>query len=111
VTEEHPIYKLVPYRTEDRGNLKMVGMDIPVDFQEIKKLLVVHIRENMNPSDMAVLTGQLRTVFGEETVLFATKEKINFFVAEPMSEEERVELELSLKEKLNTLLEKLKGLT
>jgi len=103
MSEEFPIYKLVPYKVEKRGNLKMIGLEYPVDFKEVGKLLVVHVREEMNAIDMANLTGQLRAVFGEETVLFALKEDVNFFVAEPMTSEEAVVWKQTLKEQLDLL--------
>jgi hypothetical protein len=103
VGEEFPIYKIVPYKCESRGNLKMIGLEYPVDFKEVGKLLVVHIRENMSSVDMAALTGQLRSVFGEETVLFALKEDVNFFVAEPMTDEEALVWKNTLKEELKSL--------
>lgn len=82
------IYKIVPCYSEARGNLRMVGMDYPVEFKEVKNLLVVHVKEDLGSDVMFGISQQLKKVFGDQVVLFAFKNDVSFFVAEPMEAEE-----------------------
>jgi len=81
-------YKIVPCFVEKRGNLRVVGVEEPVEYKVVKDLLIVHVKENMGSQNMDQLNGQLRMIFGEPLLLFAFKNDVSFFVAKPMTEKE-----------------------
>lgn len=86
------LYKVVPYYVEKRGNLKMIGIDSRVEYKNVKESLVIHIKDKpLPPEDMEQVSNQLKTIFGEPIVLFVFEPDIDFFVAEPMSNEETEE--------------------
>jgi len=82
------LYKIVPYYVEKRGNLKMAGIFRPVEYKIVRDILVVHVKEEMHPTDMELLTKDLQNIFGEPLLLFATNKDVSFFIAAPMSEKE-----------------------
>ncbi len=86
--EEKLLYKVVPYYVEKRGNLKMLGINCPVEYKNVKGSLVIHIKDRLTPIDMELVSSQLKVIFGEPLVLFALEEDISFFITEPMSEAE-----------------------
>jgi len=98
------LYKIVPYYEEKRGNLRMVGLEYPVEYKQIDNILLVHVKENLVPEAIALLSFQLKSVFGEGTLLLAFKNDVSFFVAEPMSDEEVKEFREIAKEKAAALV-------
>lgn len=86
--EEPKLYKIVPCKVENRGNLKMIGIDYPIEFQSVKNMLVVHIKEDLSSNVVNSISMQLRSIFGENVVLFALKKDISFFIAKPMTTKE-----------------------
>jgi hypothetical protein len=101
---EPKLYKIVPYYEENRGNLKMIGLEYPVLYKEIGNKLVVHIKEDLSQEAMSVIAFQLKTIFGEGTILFAFKNEVSFFVAEPMSDEEVMAFKDAIKEGATALI-------
>jgi len=87
------LYKIVPYFVEKRGNLKMMGVPEPVEYKVVRDILVVHVKDDMSPDSISQLLQQLQVVFGEPLLLFAVKNDVSFFVAEPMTQKEVREYE------------------
>jgi hypothetical protein len=101
-------YKLVSYNPEDRSNLRMMGLDFPVEIHEIRKFTVVQIKGNsFSQNEMAQATLFLKSVFGEDTLILNYSDDIKFFVAEPMTEDEMVTWSMAKQLVKQELLQKL----
>jgi len=99
--QEEKLYKIIPYYEEKRGNLKMVGLEYPVEYKQIGNILIVHVKEDLAPEAMAVLSLQLKSVFGDGVILFAFKNDVSFFVAEPMTEKEVKEFREAVEKRIS----------
>jgi hypothetical protein len=87
MTEE--FYRIQPIEQEERGNLKMLGLGEAVLLTDINAdVLVVHIRTTLDHSQLDNLNAQLKMIFGQNTLVFAFEEKIDFLKATKMTEAE-----------------------
>jgi hypothetical protein len=87
-----PLIKLAPLYQEDRGNLRFLGVEAPVNFLNLKNFLVIHIKTDMPTDEMNMLNKRLRSVFGQETIVFTTACDIKFCCLEQVTPEEAEKL-------------------
>ena len=82
------LMKLVPLYREDRGNLKFLGVEAPVTYTSPKDLLIIHVKTDMPTDQMNLLNKKLRSVFGQDAIVFTTQCDIKFFCLDKVSPEE-----------------------
>lgn len=82
-------FRMQAIKKEDRANLKVLGLEEAVLLTDITAdVLVVHIRTSLDRSQLDNLNAQLRSIFGQNTLVFAFEEPIDFLRATKMTEEE-----------------------
>jgi hypothetical protein len=106
IPDNDKVYKITPCYVEDRGNLKMLGVNYPIEFKEVKNVLVVHIKEDLGSDIVFSISQQLKRVFGDQVILFAFKDDVSFFIAQPMAYEELEEWMGNAAEKAMELISK-----
>ena len=86
-------YTVKPYYVEDRGNLKFLGIEAPLNCVNVEGTLIVHIKDDLSVTDLAELNLKFRQVFGQDTLVFAWKNDILFYNIRKMKPKEVKELE------------------
>ena len=82
------LYRVQPWYSEDRGNLRAYGISAPVKLIDVDDILVIHIKSNLSTQDMEQLNTKLRYIFGPFTLVFAFDSDIDFLTVHKMSPEE-----------------------
>jgi hypothetical protein len=83
--ESLDLYKIQPWHSEDRSNLRAYGITAPVKLINVEDILVIHIKANLSVQDMEQLNTKLRFIFGPFTLVFAFDSDIDFLSARKMS--------------------------
>ena len=80
------MYRLTPIAFDERGNLKSLGINAVVRMHEIRDILVIHIKADMQQNDNIAVNRRMQEIFGPRTVVFITDQEINFLKVDGVEE-------------------------
>jgi hypothetical protein len=80
------MYRLTPITFDERGNLKSLGINAVVRMHEIRDILVIHIKADMQQNDNIAVNRRMQEIFGPRTIVFITDQDINFLKVDGVEE-------------------------